>query len=50
MYGGDGRDEIFTRDGWRDSVDCGSGRDEVRADRRDFVSRDCERVFRSGRR
>ncbi len=50
--GGAGHDRINSRDtttfGRRtaDIVACGSGRDTVFADRRDRVSRDCERVFR----
>ncbi len=35
LYGGIGRDVIFSRDGRRDIVNCGRGRDRVRADRRD---------------
>ena len=44
--GGDGDDTISVRDGTPDSVTCGRGRDFVTADRRDRVSRDCERVLR----
>lgn len=44
--GGSGSDRISARDGSRDRVDCGSGRDRVTADRLDRVSRNCERVAR----
>ncbi len=61
LYGGAGRDQIagqrgndfiHARDGWRDTVSCGTNlrgpeRDEVWADRFDRVSRDCEIVHRS---
>lgn len=47
MLGGAGNDVIRARDGQRDRVDCGTGRDVVYADRRDVVARDCERVKRS---
>ena len=53
IFGGQGGDRIYTRDGERDVVVCGNGgwgRDRVWADRRDFVSRDCEIVHRPGRR
>ena len=55
LYGGSGRDELYgwagadrigARDGERDLVSCGAGRDTVFADRIDTVSRDCERVRR----
>jgi Ca2+-binding RTX toxin-like protein len=54
VYGGSGTDRLFgrrgddlieSRDGERDLVYCGTGRDTVRADRYDVVHR-CERVFR----
>ncbi|HEU4658519.1 MAG TPA: hypothetical protein VFR97_13385 [Capillimicrobium sp.] len=41
-----GNDTIKVRDGARDSVSCGVGRDEVLADRADRVAPDCERVRR----
>jgi hypothetical protein len=41
---GPGADSIRTIDQARDIVRCGPGRDEVEADRRDRISRDCERV------
>jgi Tol biopolymer transport system component len=45
---GDGNDVIFAGDGtrYRDQIACGRGNDRVRADRRDRVARDCERVTR----
>jgi Ca2+-binding RTX toxin-like protein len=43
--GGAGSDVIDARNGRRELVSCGSGRDRVRADRRDRVS-GCERVSR----
>jgi hypothetical protein len=46
LYGRAGNDVLSVRDGTRDRVSCGKGRDRVIADRRDAVSRDCERVVR----
>jgi hypothetical protein len=46
LSGGAGADSISARDGYTDTVRCGSGRDTVSADRRDRVARDCERVRR----
>jgi hypothetical protein len=43
---GTGNDRVSARDGRRDRIDCGRGRDRVTADRRDRVSRNCERVRR----
>jgi hypothetical protein len=43
--GGPGRDRILAKDGTRESVDCGPGRDTVVADRKDRLRR-CERVKR----
>ena len=43
---GRGDDLIIATDGQRDSIKCGPGKDSVRADKRDRVSRDCERVVR----
>lgn len=45
VTGGSGNDRISVRDGRRDRVNCGPGRDRVRADRRDRLRR-CERVRR----
>jgi hypothetical protein len=46
VRGGRGNDWIDVRDGRRDRVICGRGRDTVLADRRDRVHRSCERVRR----
>jgi Ca2+-binding RTX toxin-like protein len=46
ISGNSGNDRITSRDSSRDRVTCGSGRDSVVADRRDIVSRNCERVRR----
>jgi hypothetical protein len=46
IEGGSGGDRMNARDGQRDRIRCGSGRDRVTADRLDSVSRDCERVVR----
>jgi hypothetical protein len=45
LFGRRGDDLIDARDGERDLVYCGTGRDTVRADREDVLHR-CERVFR----
>ncbi|MDQ4049130.1 MAG: FG-GAP-like repeat-containing protein [Actinomycetota bacterium] len=50
ISGGSGGDRIAARDGRRDRVNCGTGRDSVVADSIDVVSRNCERVSRRGRR
>ncbi len=49
IRGNSGNDRISSRDGARDRVNCGLGRDSVVADRKDRVSRNCERVRRSSR-
>jgi hypothetical protein len=46
ISGGTGTDTISVRDGQRDRINCGSGRDRVIADRIDRVSSNCERVSR----
>lgn len=46
IVGGAGWDALYSRDGAVDVVRCGSGRDTVRADRRDRVARNCEHVER----
>jgi Ca2+-binding RTX toxin-like protein len=46
LSGRAGNDSIRIRDGVRDRVTCGSGRDRVSADRSDNVARDCEVVSR----
>ena len=47
LFGGAGRDVISARDGSRDVIDCGSGRDMVRTDGADKVAGNCEVVKRS---
>ncbi|HSA53122.1 MAG TPA: calcium-binding protein, partial [Yinghuangia sp.] len=42
IYGGHGNDRLNARDGVRDFVNCGPGRDVVIKDARDALSRDCE--------
>jgi hypothetical protein len=44
--GGPGRDRITSRDGVRDTVSCGDGRDLVVADWLDVIARGCEIVRR----
>ena len=44
--GGAGDDRFHTRDGEKDTVDCGDGRDRVLADYRDEVMSNCDRVIR----
>ena len=46
LDGGAGNDSIYARDGVRDVIRCGPGRDRVSADRTDSVARDCEVVTR----
>jgi Ca2+-binding RTX toxin-like protein len=43
LIGGAGDDTIRARDGYRDAVYCGAGRDSVEADSKDVVSPTCER-------
>lgn len=54
LYGGPGRDELYggagddfleAKDGGRDYVDCGPGRDAASVDLEDLVSRSCETVY-----
>jgi Ca2+-binding RTX toxin-like protein len=45
LVGGAGRDRISVKDGKRDRVDCGPGRDTVTADRKDRLRR-CEKTKR----
>jgi hypothetical protein len=42
LYGGPGNDRLNARDGVRDFIYCGAGRDTVIRDGRDAVSGDCE--------
>jgi Ca2+-binding RTX toxin-like protein len=41
IFGGDGDDLVDARDGEVDRVECGAGKDTVKADRKDIVSKDC---------
>jgi Ca2+-binding RTX toxin-like protein len=47
VFAESGDDVIDARNGRRDVIDCGRGRDTVRADRQDVLRR-CERVIRGG--
>lgn len=47
VAGNSGNDRIGARDGKRDRINCGTGRDTVIADRVDRVARNCERVRRT---
>jgi hypothetical protein len=44
LSGGDGNDLLLAADGRRDVVHCGRGRDRAIVDRKDFITRTCERV------
>jgi Ca2+-binding RTX toxin-like protein len=46
LFGRSGNDVMSVRDGQRDRVSCGPGRDRVIADRNDVVAHDCEHVVR----
>ena len=46
MLGAGGPDMIKARDGQRDVIKCGPGKDKVVADRSDRVAKDCEQVRR----
>ncbi len=46
--GGAGNDRISARNGKRDKINCGRGRDTVRADQKDRVSGNCETVRTGG--
>ncbi len=46
LVGGAGNDRLETRDGERDAVDCGPGRDTVVGDRLDATTSTCEVVLR----
>jgi Ca2+-binding RTX toxin-like protein len=47
ISGGGGNDRINSRDGRRDRVNCGRGRDTVIADRVDVITGGCERARRA---
>ncbi len=46
IVGGPGNDRIQARDGERDTVDCGPGKDTAIVDRIDRVSKNCESVIK----
>jgi len=46
VIGEGGNDKLRARDGKRDVVDCGKGRDVAIVDRKDVVKRSCEKVRR----
>ncbi len=46
LKGGGGGDRIKAKDGERDAIRCGPGRDRVKADRKDRISKGCERIKR----
>jgi Ca2+-binding RTX toxin-like protein len=46
FFGGSGRDRIEDRDGNRDFIKCGQGRDTAVVDQKDRVASDCEHVIR----
>jgi len=46
ISGGTGKDTIRSKDGIKDRVVCGAGRDTVISDRKDTVARSCERIRR----
>ena len=45
LYGGAGDDFLETKDGGRDYMNCGPGRDAARVDLEDLVSRSCEAIY-----
>jgi Ca2+-binding RTX toxin-like protein len=45
LMGGPGNDRLFARDGERDIVDCGTGKDVAVVDKKDVV-RHCETILR----
>jgi len=45
VFGGKGNDAIVATDRAVDTIDCGAGKDTIRADRKDVV-RNCEKVTR----
>jgi len=47
VFGGQGNDTIYARDGQRDTINCGPGHDVVYADKFD-VAKECERILRAG--
>ncbi len=49
FVGGSGNDIINAVNGRKETIDCGKGRDRVRADRTDRIRRGCERIIRARR-
>jgi Ca2+-binding RTX toxin-like protein len=43
LRGGNGKDWLMARDGEKDRLECGGGRDDYTVDSFDVVSEDCER-------
>jgi hypothetical protein len=43
IYGGDGNDSLAAKDGQRDKLYCGAGKDRYYADKNDYVSSSCEK-------
>src|SRR5829696_10146905 len=43
IYGGDGNDGLAAKDGQRDKLYCGKGKDEYFADKNDYVDSSCEK-------
>ena len=41
---GPGDDRVNSRDGSIDDIDCGSGKDEIKVDKKDEVAKNCEKV------
>jgi Ca2+-binding RTX toxin-like protein len=46
LNGGPGNDTVRARDGQRDTIDCGAGRDVAYVDRTDRAVRNCEQIHR----
>jgi len=47
IFGGPGDDTIYAKDGSKDTIDCGTGKDTVFADNKDVIAKNCEIVHRS---
>ena len=47
VFGGSGNDILNSVNGRKDTVDCGKGRDRLRADGNDKVRKGCERIIRA---
>jgi Ca2+-binding RTX toxin-like protein len=45
LYGGAGDDFLEAKDGGRDYMNCGPGRDAASVDLEDLVSRSCEAIY-----